>query len=163
VILFYLGILTLINVLKYDSSTQASTYIDTLFASGFLQIITKPTRCTAHSATLIDHAITNSIQSVYDSAILTKRISDHFHIVAFSNIGSVNSKKDFITFRDFPTTILTISKLHFLLMTGRVLLQIIILNHPMKIFVKSFLIFIILFSNQKLLNLIKNITNKRGG
>jgi exonuclease III len=93
-----------IDVLKYDSSTQVSSYIDALFASGFLQTITKPTRCTSHSATLIDHAITNTIQSVYNTAILTKRISDHFPFVVFSGFASPKPKKTFITFRDFSTT-----------------------------------------------------------
>ncbi len=59
-----------IDVLKYDSSYQSQPIA--LFVSGFLHTITKPTRCTVHSATLMDHTITDSMQSEYNSLILTK-------------------------------------------------------------------------------------------
>ena len=46
--------------LKYNIITQVTEYIDLLFSYGFLQLIMKPTRCTSHSATLIDHVVSNS-------------------------------------------------------------------------------------------------------
>ncbi len=48
-----------IDVLKYNSSTQVAEYIDLLFSFGFLQIVTKPTRVSDTSATLINHVLTN--------------------------------------------------------------------------------------------------------
>jgi hypothetical protein len=97
---FLLGDINL-DALKYNLSTHVTTYIDSLFACGFLQTITKPTRCTEHSATLIDHAITNSLQSEFNIAILTKRISDHFPIVVLSGLCLPKAKKATITLRDF--------------------------------------------------------------
>ena len=46
-----------IDILKYNLCQNATAYIDPLFVGGFLQLITKPTRCTASSATCLDHII----------------------------------------------------------------------------------------------------------
>jgi len=51
-----------------------------MFSQGFIQIITKPTRVTHSSATVIDHLWTNATYDCYPSGILTSRISDHFPI-----------------------------------------------------------------------------------
>jgi len=80
-----------IDALKYTSSEFVSTYIDSLFSSGFLQTITKPTRCTNRSATLIDHAITNISQDSFTNIILTTKISDHFPIIIFSDKPSIKT------------------------------------------------------------------------
>ncbi len=56
-------------------------YVDLLFSLGLLQIITRPTRCSANSATLIDHAILNPKSAACESAIITSKISDHFPII----------------------------------------------------------------------------------
>jgi exonuclease III len=39
-----------LDVLKYGSNSQVTTYIDSLFTSGFLQTVSRPTRCTGQSA-----------------------------------------------------------------------------------------------------------------
>lgn len=70
-----------LDILNYNHSAQVTSYIDTLFASGFIQLITKPTRCTDHSASLIDHILTNINQPSYHTSIITSKISDHFPII----------------------------------------------------------------------------------
>ncbi len=70
-----------IDVLKYGQNNQASEYVDLLFSHGFLQTITKPTRCTNSTATLIDHCLTNSTNFNHNSSILTSLLSDHFPII----------------------------------------------------------------------------------
>jgi len=99
---FLMGDLNL-DALKYGSNQQVTSYIDSLFTSGFIQTITKPTRCTNHSATLIDHAITNITQTTYTSHILTSKISDHFPFITFTEITSPRLKKKTHTFRNFST------------------------------------------------------------
>jgi len=74
-----------IDALKYGSIDSVTSYIDTLFTTGFLQTVTLPTRCTSHSATLIDHVITNIIQPEYTNYIITQQISDHFPILTITN------------------------------------------------------------------------------
>ena len=46
-----------IDVLKYNNCKSASEYVDLLFSFGLLQTVSKPTRCTFNTATLIDHSI----------------------------------------------------------------------------------------------------------
>ena len=92
---------TNLDALKYSSNEYVTSYIDSLFSSGFLQIITKPTRCTSHSATLIDHIITNSTHHSYTNLILTSRISDHFPVIYISHSNSPNKCKTTQIIRDF--------------------------------------------------------------
>ena len=50
-----------------------------LFANNILPVITKPTRVTDHTATLIDHIYTNSVQNL-TAGILTIEVTDHLPI-----------------------------------------------------------------------------------
>ena len=54
-----------------------------LFANNILPIITKPTRVIDHTATLIDHIYTNSVQNL-TAGILTIYITDHLLIFLHS-------------------------------------------------------------------------------
>ena len=51
---FILGDLNF-NLLNYDDS-NIHTFVDTMYENGFYSLISKPTRITTHSVTLIDHA-----------------------------------------------------------------------------------------------------------
>ena len=59
----------------------------------------KPTRCTPHSASLIDHVLTNTKSDVFETAILTSDISDHFPFIFFSTISSYPQNNKLIKFR----------------------------------------------------------------
>ena len=90
-----------IDVLKYSSCKFATEYVDLLFSFGLLQTVTKPTRCTINSATLIDHAIVLPKPQPFESVILVSKVSDHFPVILFGN--SVAPKKPLkeVTSRDF--------------------------------------------------------------
>ena len=90
-----------IDVLKYNSNPQVTEYIDLLFSFGLLQVITKPTRCTKNSATLIDHVITNSVCSDISSYIVTSLISDHFPILHHCNTSKKAYKPSTVKTRNF--------------------------------------------------------------
>ena len=98
--IFILGDFNL-DALKYNSDDFVTDYIDNLFSYGFLQTITKPTRCTHNSATLIDHVLSNSIQSSFISCIITNRISDHFPIITFVDADKQEQKNGTFYSRDF--------------------------------------------------------------
>ena len=51
--------------------------MDNAASHGFLQIVSRPTRVTESSATLIDHVYTNNLKSTHSCNILTLDISDH--------------------------------------------------------------------------------------
>ena len=66
-----------------------------------LQVVSKPTRCTDSSATLIDHVVTNSVSDKYDSIILISQLSDHFPVLHFLECSKQLSSPKSIASRDF--------------------------------------------------------------
>ena len=90
-----------IDVLKYNSSTSVSEYVDLLFSFGMIQAIIKPTRCMQLSATLIDHVITNVINEPYEVSLLTSRLSDHFPILYKCNTKKHSNLPTYVSYQDF--------------------------------------------------------------
>jgi calcineurin-like phosphoesterase family protein len=75
-----------VDVLKYKSCSYASSLIDLLFSLGFIQTVNRPTRCTDHSATLIDHIYTNNVHLTdISSYIFISHLSDHFPVITKLN------------------------------------------------------------------------------
>ena len=72
-----------LDLLKLTHHPPTDDYVNNLFTSGFLQLITKPTRCKNNSATLIDHFITNVMKNAYTCGVIISDISDHFPIFLF--------------------------------------------------------------------------------
>ena len=65
------------DLIKYDNDNDCQNLIDNAHNHGFVQIVSRPTRITEHSATLIDHVYTNNIDSTLSCNIITLDISDH--------------------------------------------------------------------------------------
>ena len=88
-----------IDLLQYTNHSKTSNFIDNIISSGMMPHITKPTRITDHSATLIDHIYTNNIQvnNRITSGIITTDISDHF--ATFSITQLQDKIKPQITFK----------------------------------------------------------------
>ena len=61
-------------------------YLDMLYANNFIPLITKPTRITDHSKTLIDHIYTNMPLSEVLSGIAVCDISDHLPVFCVMNV-----------------------------------------------------------------------------
>ena len=72
-----------IDLLKSESCDYANRSIEQLFTSYFVPLITKPTRITEHTATIIDNIFTNNIEKVENSinGIIFADISDHLPIL----------------------------------------------------------------------------------
>ena len=62
---------------RYSTDKLTSDYLDMLLNLGYMPIITKATRITDHSASLIDHIYTKAPQKVLTSGICLADISDH--------------------------------------------------------------------------------------
>jgi hypothetical protein len=92
-----------IDVLKYKSCNFANTFIDLLFSNGLLQLVTKPTRCTNTSATLLDHVITNSQANNFASYVLISFISDHFPVICEISNNVPPPKPKILESRNFST------------------------------------------------------------
>ena len=77
-----------IDLLQCQSHIKTNDYLDNLFSNGVIPEITKPTRITSHSATLIDHIYTNKPNFTFSSGIILTDISDNFGTF-FINIKQV--------------------------------------------------------------------------
>jgi len=74
-----------IDLLKYDSHQPTKLFIHTIFSLGLLPLITKPTRITTFSETLIDNIFTNVLSTMHISGAFITDISDHLPIFSISN------------------------------------------------------------------------------
>ena len=81
-----------LNILDL-SNKFISEYVETIFSYSFLQLITKPTRVSGNSATLLNHILTNSNVKCHDSFILCSRVSDHFPLIHQINFSISKVKK----------------------------------------------------------------------
>ena len=86
-----------INFLNFSNHIPTEEYLDMLYSNNFLPIITKPTRITNHTSTLIDHIYTNTPIEQITPGIATMDISDHLPIfcIVDSNIRRKKTKKIF--------------------------------------------------------------------
>ena len=97
-----------LDLLKYSKCEKVTNFVDLLFSLGLLQIITKPTRCTQNSATLIDLIITNAFCSDLNSTILVSHLSDHFPIFHCIKAVSPSIPPKLVESRNFSKANLTL-------------------------------------------------------
>ena len=69
-----------LDLLKYGRHTETTRLVDILNEHAFVPTISRPTRITSHSATLIDHIFVNSCHAVTNSGVLTEALSDQLPI-----------------------------------------------------------------------------------
>ena len=98
------------DLIKHDDDLHCQNLINNAHNNGFAQIVSRPTRITDHSATLIDHVYTNNLDSALSCNILTLDISDHLAThtkislgtsTMASRINTAQSKNDKSEFRIF--------------------------------------------------------------
>lgn len=83
-----------IDILQYDFNSNVSSFVDTMYSDSFFPLITKPTRITDSSSTLIDNIYCNNVNIFTLSGILVSDISDHFPVVCSSTCDSPETYKD---------------------------------------------------------------------
>ena len=103
-ICYFLGDLS-IDLLKHEEHRLIKEFLDLIYSYNVFPLISKPTRITSNTATLIDHILTNNFQyhSKHFQGILCSSISDHnaiFHLIRYCKKGS----PDNITKRVFNQT-----------------------------------------------------------
>jgi hypothetical protein len=72
-----------LDLRHYDSHHFTQEFLDSLFPHMLIPLITKPTRVTSHSATLIDNIFTNCFQQNTLNGLILNDISDHFPVFAY--------------------------------------------------------------------------------
>ena len=79
-----------INLLKYDTDNLRHEFLEIFLSNSFFPLVSKPTRVTNISSTLIDNIFSNFIPHS-DSYIMLSDISDHYPIFTqFTLSNSVN-------------------------------------------------------------------------
>ena len=70
-----------VNLLEIDDHIPSSEFLELMYSNSLLPLITKPTRKTHKTSTLIDNIFTNhASQSKISNGILFTDVSDHFPI-----------------------------------------------------------------------------------
>ena len=77
---------TNIDVSVDSGVTQAKTYQDILLGLDVKNLISRPTRITNTSETLLDHILTNLSYSSVRSGIVVSDITDHLPVFGFFNL-----------------------------------------------------------------------------
>ena len=72
-----------VDLLKAETHSQASDFMEGFMSRGFYPLISLPTRLTDMTATLIDNIWTNNLRETMVSGLVTVRISDHLPAYAF--------------------------------------------------------------------------------
>ena len=82
------------NVDLNKNTTEAADFLNVFDQVGMRQLITKDTRVTAHSSTLIDLIFSNRADKVKTTEVIEKHISDHFIIsVTFTTKSNIKKSK----------------------------------------------------------------------
>ena len=74
-----------INIDLSTNTTLISDYMRLLHSNAFCNLITKPTRVTSTTQTIIDHVLTNDNESIMTPGVLLYKISDHYPIYCAIN------------------------------------------------------------------------------
>ena len=94
---FILGMDSNLDLLKLNTHKHTQKFYETMLENKLLPTITRPTRITQHSATLIDNIfVSENLHRFFDSAILLEDISDHLPIIALLKQTKMTSKKPLI-------------------------------------------------------------------
>ena len=94
-----------INLINVDSHNLTSEFNEIMYSGGFIPLITRPTRVTHTSATLIDNIYSNQILDRDHSVngIMMTDISDHYPIFHIANYVQAQDFKCIITRRNYTT------------------------------------------------------------
>ena len=69
-----------LDLLNTDLHSATNEFINALFSHFLYPLISRPTRLTSYSATLIDNIFTNNISASGDNGLIINDLSDHLPI-----------------------------------------------------------------------------------
>ena len=76
-----------IDLIKHETDTFSQNLLDVASKYGLLQVISRPTRITDHSATLLDHIYSNMFAKILTSGVITLNITDHLATAITISLG----------------------------------------------------------------------------
>ena len=100
-----------VDLLQYDKHRDTNNFIDQLYSLGLHPLITRPTRITSHSNTLIDniYIYTTDVTSCIQSGLIINDMTDHLPIIQITeykhNITIIHSSRRLTNERNVNTLI----------------------------------------------------------
>ena len=83
-----------IDLLKYNKCNFSNQFFNQFSSSGYRPLITRPTRITSSSATLIDNIFTNNLLGIENlNGVLINDISDHLPIFSITKYNALDKSK----------------------------------------------------------------------
>lgn len=90
-----------LNLMNLDCHQPTSEFLDLTYSNMFYPLITRPTRITSNTATLIDNIFTNNLNNVMLNGLLFTDISDHLPVFSiFRDQCNDSNKITDIIYRD---------------------------------------------------------------
>lgn len=90
-----------LDLMKHHCHETTGEFLDIMYSRMFFPLITRPTRITSNTATLIDNIFTNDLNNYSASGLLFTDISDHLPVFTIlSDQNQTNNKNTWLTFRD---------------------------------------------------------------
>ena len=83
-----------IDLLNYGSHNKTSDFLETMFSFNMLPLISKPSRISTNSATLIDNIFTNTFHDDKHSGLLYCDFTDHFPVYCILNNNNNNNSNN---------------------------------------------------------------------
>ena len=80
-----------IDLLQHETHDCVRQFLDLMYSIGLYPLITKPTRISQNTATLIDNIFTTDIEQHYTCGLLINDISDHLPIFAESQKETIQN------------------------------------------------------------------------
>ena len=91
-----------LKLMDHHCHSLTGEFLDGMYSNMFIPLITRPTRITSHTATLIDNIFTNQLSHCLKSGLLFTDISDHLPVfsICFEDKTYTRNVNDVIVFRD---------------------------------------------------------------
>ena len=80
-----------VNLLNYDHHDETKCFVETFLSKGLIPLISKPTRITRSSSTIIDNIFTSELNETAHSGLLITDVSDHLPIFHICCAGTKNN------------------------------------------------------------------------
>ena len=89
-----------VNFMNFDVHSQTNDLLNLFISSGFIPMITLPSRITERSASLIDNIFTNKKQTFYESGLIFSSLSDHLPVFYTNLSNNLSKSKSKVFYRD---------------------------------------------------------------
>ena len=83
-----------LDLLQYNHHVPTQKFIDSLFSHAFFNLISKPTRLTSYSATLIDNIFTNNLSQNVLNGIVLNDLSDHLPVFTYFGNETLTRRRE---------------------------------------------------------------------